>query len=87
MVNQGGVVIWDIPFERNGTMKPAFIKSLKTFNALVRTPPSAYEEWQKRTGGRMIPEGNLACRRQAVMAAPLTSGSMNCRPGTLALNP
>jgi hypothetical protein len=68
VVNRGGVVIWDVPFERNGTIKPAFINSLKAFNASVRTPPSAHEEWLKRTGGKMIPEGNLAYRKPALMA-------------------
>lgn len=68
VVNRGGVVIWDVPFERNGTIEATFINSLKAFNASVRTPTSTYEAWQKRTGGRMIPAGNLAYQKPAVMA-------------------
>ena len=67
VVKKGGVLIWDIPFNRNGTLKSEFIEPLKLFNAAVRNGSTSYRDWKKQTGGKMIPRGNLAYKKRALL--------------------
>ena len=63
----GGVLTWDVPFRLDGTLAPTFLDHLKAFNQAARQSPM--DQWRKRTGGKTVPEGNLAYRKRALLCS------------------
>ncbi len=67
VVDGGCVLTWDVPFQLDGTLHPAFIDHLKAFNRAARRSP--LDQWKSRTGDRAIPPGNLAFGKRAALLA------------------
>ena len=65
VVHGGCVLTWDVPFQLDGTLHPAFVDHLIAFNRAARRSP--LEQWKSRTGGKMIPPGNLAFGKRAAL--------------------
>ena len=66
VVQGGGVLLWDVPFNLNGTLKTSFMGALKDFNAAARNP---YRNRKMLAAEDMIPKGNLAYRKRAALVS------------------
>ena len=66
IIHGGGVLIWDVPFNLDGTLKASFIGALKNFNAAARNP---YQNRKILPDDKMIPKGNVAYRKRAMLVS------------------
>ncbi|MCV6605019.1 MAG: discoidin domain-containing protein [Porticoccaceae bacterium] len=65
MTRYGGTITWDIAIHKDGTLVESYLPTLKAINKAARENPLAL--WRDKTGGRLLPEGNVAYQKPAYL--------------------